>query len=46
MVSSVTVMLQLGQQVLDIPEAQSESVREPHGVADDLRRETITVVAR
>ena len=36
----------LGQQVLDIPEAQSESVREPHGVADDLRRETITVVAR
>ena len=36
----------LDQQVFDIPETQSESVIEPNGVADDRRRETITVVAR
>ena len=36
----------LGQQVLNIPEAESESVIEPHGVADDLGWESVAVIDR
>ena len=35
----------LGQQVLDIPETESEAVIEPDRVADDLRRKPIAVIA-
>ena len=34
----------LGQQQLDIPEAQAEYVVEPHGVTDEVRRETMTMM--
>lgn len=34
------------EQVLDITEAQSEPVAQSHGVADDLRRETMTSIQR
>jgi hypothetical protein len=34
-----------GQQILDIPEAQTVSVVQPHGVADDLRRKAMPKVA-
>ena len=34
-----------GQQILDIPEAQTASVVQPHGVADDVRRKAMTKVA-
>jgi len=36
----------LGQEILDITKAQGEAVIEPHGVADDLRREPVPAVAR
>jgi hypothetical protein len=35
-----------GEEVFDISEAQTESVVEPDGVADDLGREPVSVVAR
>ena len=35
----------LGQQILDIPEAQTVSVVQPHGVADDFRRKAMPKVA-
>ncbi len=35
----------LFQEILDISEAQAEAVVEPDGVADDLRRESVSVVA-
>ena len=35
----------LGQQVVDVPKAEAESVTQPHGVGNDLGREPITVVA-
>ena len=35
----------LGQQVLDVPKAESESVIEPDRVADDLGWESVTVIA-
>ena len=35
-----------GQQILDIPEAQTVSVVQPHGVADDVRRKAMPQVAR
>ena len=36
----------LGQQLLNIPEAESKSVIELHGVADDLGEESVAVIAR
>ena len=36
----------LGQQILDIPEAQAVSVIQPDGVADDYRRKAMPKVAR
>ena len=36
----------LGQQAFDVPEAERESVIQPHRVADDLRRESVAAVAR
>ena len=35
-----------GQQILDIPEAQTVSVVQPHGVADNVRRKAMSKVAR
>ena len=35
----------LGKQVLDLTEAQAKAVVEPHRVADDLGRESVSVVA-
>jgi len=35
----------LGQQVLDIPEAQTVSVVQPDGVADDVRRKAMPKLA-
>src|SRR5579864_1907645 len=35
-----------GEKVLDISEAQAESMVNPDGIADDFRRETMTVIAR
>ena len=35
----------LGQKIFDITEAQAETVIEPDGVADDLRWESVSVVA-
>ena len=34
-----------GQQILDVPEAQTVSVVQPHGVADDVRRKAMPKVA-
>jgi len=34
----------LGQEIFDIAEAQTEAVVEPHGVADDRRRESVSVI--
>ena len=34
-----------GKQILNIPEAHAVSVVDPHGVADDLRRKTMSQVA-
>ena len=36
----------LGEEVLNIPKAESESVIKPNGVADDLRRKPVAVIAR
>ena len=36
----------LGQQILDIPEAERESVVELHGMTDNLRRESVAAIAR
>src|SRR5215472_10249979 len=33
-----------GQQIFHIPEAQTEAMIDPHGVADDFRRDTVSVV--
>ena len=35
----------VGQQIFDIPEAQTVSVVQPHGVADDVRRKAMPKVA-
>ena len=35
----------LGQEILNVPEAQTETVVEPDGMADDFRRESVSVVA-
>jgi hypothetical protein len=35
----------LCQEIFDISEAQTEAVVEPDGVADDLRRESVSAVA-
>ena len=35
----------LGQQIFDIPEAETVSVVEPHGVADDVGRKAMPEVA-
>jgi hypothetical protein len=35
-----------GEKVLDISEAQAESMVNPDGIADDFWRETMTVIAR
>ena len=35
----------LGQQVLHIPQAESETVVKPDSVADDLRRESVAMIA-
>jgi hypothetical protein len=35
-----------GEEILDIPEAQAETMIYPHGVADDFWRKTMTVIAR
>ena len=35
-----------GEKILDISEAQAETMVNPNGIADDFRRETMTVVAR
>jgi len=35
-----------GEKILDISAAQAETVINPDGVADDFRRETMTVIAR
>jgi hypothetical protein len=35
-----------GEKILDIPEAQAETMVSPDGIADDFWRETMTVVAR
>ena len=35
----------LRQKILDVSEAQAEPVIEPHGVANDLRRKPMPVVA-
>jgi transcriptional regulator with XRE-family HTH domain len=35
-----------GEKILDISEAQAEAMINPHGIADDLWRETMTVIAR
>ena len=36
----------LGEEVLDVSEAQAEAVVEPDGMADDLRWESVSAVAR
>jgi hypothetical protein len=36
----------LGEEVFDISDAQKESVVQPDGVADDLGREPVSVIAR
>ena len=36
----------LGEEIFDIPEAQTESIVEPDRMADDLGREPVSVVAR
>ncbi len=36
----------LGEQILDIPVTEIESVVEPNGVADDIGRESVTFVQR
>jgi len=35
-----------GQKILDISEAQEETMVEPHGIADDLGRKTMTGITR
>lgn len=34
----------LGEEILDIPEAERESVVEPYGVTDDFRRVAVTAI--
>lgn len=34
----------LGEEILDIPETERESVVEPYGVADDFRRVAVTPI--
>ena len=34
----------LGEEVFDVAEAETESVVEPYGVADDFRRESVSVI--
>ena len=45
-VSYVTVMPTLGEEVLDVPNTEAESVVQPHRVTDDFRRESVSSVAR
>ncbi len=33
-----------GEEILDIPEAERESIVEPYGVADDFRRVAVTAM--
>jgi hypothetical protein len=35
-----------GEKILDISEAEAETMVHPHGIADDFWRETMTVIAR
>jgi hypothetical protein len=35
-----------GEKILDISEAQAKAMVNPHGIADDLWRETMTVITR
>ena len=35
-----------GQKILDISEAQAEAMVKPHGIADDLGRDTMTGITR
>src|ERR1700674_4229834 len=35
-----------GEKILDIPEAQAETMVNPDGITDDFWRETMTVIAR
>ena len=34
----------LGEHIFHIPEAQAEPIVMPHGVADDFRRKTVSVI--
>ena len=36
----------LGQQILDVSEAQREAAIEPYGVLDDLGRESVAAIKR
>jgi hypothetical protein len=36
----------LGEQVLYVTEAEMEAKVQPHGVSDDLRRETVAAILR
>jgi hypothetical protein len=36
----------LGEQILNVAEAEMETKIQPHGVSDDLRREAIATVRR
>src|ERR1700674_3530406 len=35
-----------GEKILDVSQAQAETMVNPEGVADDFRRETVTVIGR
>jgi len=34
----------LGEEILDIPKAECESVAKPYGIADDFRRVAVTAI--
>jgi hypothetical protein len=40
------MILRFGQKILDISEAQAETMVQPHGMADDRWRETMTGITR